>query len=236
MLRNLCITESTNTACLHIPLISSLSRNEIWPGASVAVENQFQNAPTFETDTTAPIDEPETVVDGFRLTAGESVVDSLEVDGTDRFVLTDRRVIYIGGDEDHRNWSFAEVSEVTSVEVTRVSRERSSLMWGILGFIAAVGIWQVATNEKVGIIGGIAMAILGAILLWDYYLITPPSRLLFHAAGKDIGGPLSRSSETGARAFGDRVFEIKSLSAGNTDGSGSGIPAGITRRYRYPVA
>ncbi len=202
----------------------------------MAVEEQFQNVPAFEMDTTAPVDEPESVIDGFRLTDGESVVESLEVDGTDRFVLTNRRVIYIGGDEDHRNWSFADVSEVTSVEVARASRERSSLMWGVLGFIAAVGIWQVATNDKVGIIGGIAMAMLGAILLWDYYLRTPSSRLLFHAAGKDIGGPLSRSSETGARAFGDRVFELKSLSARDTDDSDHGKPAGITRRYRYPVA
>jgi len=202
----------------------------------VAVEDQFQNAPAFEMDTTAPIDEPESVIDGFRLTDGESVVESLEVDGTDRFVLTNRRVIYIGGDEDHRNWSFADVSEVTSVEVARASRERSSLMWGVLGFIAAVGIWQVATNDKVGIIGGIAMAMLGAILLWDYYLRTPSSRLILHAAGKDIGGSLSRSSESGARAFGDRVFELKTLSARDTDDSDPGKPAGITRSYRYPVA
>lgn len=173
----------------------------------------------------------ESLIDGFRLSEGESMIETLEVDGSDRFILTDRRVIYIGGDEDHRNWSFAPVSEISSVEVRRVARERSTLIWGVLGLIAAVGIWQVATNDTVGIIGGIVMAILGAVLLWDFYLRTPPSQLLFRAGGKDIGGPLNRSAETGARSFGDRLFELKSS---RSQDETTAKPAGITRRYRYP--
>ncbi|MDP6822827.1 MAG: hypothetical protein QF554_06000 [Dehalococcoidia bacterium] len=200
----------------------------------MAVEDQFQEPPAFQMDDVAPIAEPEEVIDGFRLTEGESVIETLEVDGTDRFILTDRRVIYIGGDEDHRNWSFAPVSEVTSVEVARVTRERSSLMWGVLGLIAAVGIWQVATNDTVGIVGGIVMAALGAVLLWDYYLRTPPSRLLFHTAGNVIGGPLSRSAEAGARSFGDSVFELKSRKSRASEEAAPSKPAGFTRRFRYP--
>lgn len=202
----------------------------------MAVEDQFQQPSAFESDEAAPIAERESIIDGFRIVDGESVVESLEVGGSDRFVLTDRRVIYIGGDEDHRNWSFAPLSEISSVRVTRVARERSSLIWGVLGLIASIGIWQVATNERVGIIGGVAMAALGAILLWDYYLRTPPSRLLFHAAGRDIGGPLNRSSENGARSFGDRVFELKARDAEKSEESAPAKPAGATRRYRYPGA
>ena len=199
----------------------------------MAVEDQFQQPSAFEADEAAPTASPDLVIDGFRLIDGESVVESLEVGGTDRFVLTDRRVIYIGGDEDHRNWSFAAISEISSVRVTRVARERSSLIWGVLGLIASIGIWQVATNERVGIIGGVVMAALGAVLLWDYYLRTPPSRLLFHVDGKDIGGPLNRSSEDGARSFGDRLFELKARNAANSEGSATAKPAGTTRRYRY---
>ncbi|HIF13544.1 MAG TPA: hypothetical protein EYQ82_11215 [Dehalococcoidia bacterium] len=202
----------------------------------MAVEDQFQQPSAFETDETAPIVEPDSVIDGFRLIEGESVVESLEVGGSDRFVLTDRRVIYIGGDEDHRNWSFAPISEISSVRVTRVVRERSSLIWGVLGLIASIGVWQVATNERVGIIGGVVMAALGVILLCDYYLRTPPSRLLFDAAGKDIGGPLNRSSENGARAFGDRVFELKAHDTEKSEKTAPAKPAGTTRRYRYPGA
>lgn len=202
----------------------------------MAVEDQFQQPSAFESDEAAPVTEQESVVDGFRLVDGESVVESLEVGGSDRFVLTDRRVIYIGGDEDHRNWSFAPLSEISSVRVTRVARERSSLIWGVLGLIASIGIWQVATNERVGIIGGVVMAALGAILLWDYYLRTPPSRLLFHAAGRDIGGPLNRSSEDGARSFGDRLFELKARDGEKSEESAPTKPAGATRRYRYPGA
>lgn len=202
----------------------------------MAVEEQFQQPSSFETDETAPNVEPDSVIDGFRLIEGESVVESLEVGGPDRFVLTDRRVIYIGGDEDHRNWSFASLSEISSVRVTRMVRERSSLIWGVLGLIASIAIWQVATNERVGIIGGIVMAALGAILLFDYYLRTPPSRLLFDAAGKDIGGPIIRSSENGARSFGDRVFELKALENEKFEKSTPVKPAGTTRRYRYPRA
>jgi hypothetical protein len=208
----------------------------------LAVEDQFQRPSAFEADEAASIADlesvpdsiPNSVVDGFRLIDGESVVESLEVGGSDRFVLTDRRVIYIGGDEEHRNWSFAPISEISSVRVTRVARERSSLIWGVLGLIASIGIWQVATNDKIGVIGGIVMALLGAILLWDYYLRTPPSRLLFDASGKDIGGPLNRSSEDGARSFGDMVFELKARNAADSEESASTKPAGTTRRYRYP--
>ena len=202
----------------------------------MAVEDQFQQPSAFETNEPAPILEPDSVIDGFRLLEGESVVESLEVGGSDRFVLTDRRVIYIGGDEDHRNWSFAPISEISSVRVTRVLRERSSLIWGVLGLIASIGIWQVAANDRVGIIGGIVMAALGAILLCDYYLRTPPSRLLFDAAGKDIGGPINRSSENGARSFGDKVFELKAYDAEQSEESAPAKPAGTARRYRYPGA
>lgn len=176
----------------------------------------------------------ESLIDGFRLSDGESIVETLEVDGLDRFILTDRRVIYIGGDEDHRNWSFTPIPEVTSITVSRIARERSTLVWGVLGLIAAVGIWQVATNETVGIIGGIVMAALGAVLLWDFYLRTPPSRLLFRADGKDIGGSLNRSAEAGARSFGDRLFELKFAISREQKDSGPEKPAGTTRRYRYP--
>ena len=196
----------------------------------MAVEDQIQQPPSDEMDN-APADAgQESAVDGFRLSEGETVVETLAVDGSDRFILTERRVIYIGGDDDHRNWSFAPVSEVTSVEVARVPRERSTLVWGVLGLVAAVGIWQVATNDTVGIVGGIVMAVLGAALLWDYYLRTPPSKLLIRAGGKDIGGPLNRSAEAGARSFADSLFELKSRDAIPSK------PAGITRRYRYPGA
>ena len=176
----------------------------------------------------------ESLIDGFRLSDGESIVETLEVDGLDRFILTDRRVIYIGGDDDHRNWSFAPVSEITSVEVARVPRERSTLVWGVLGLVAAVGIWQVATNDTVGIVGGIVMAVLGAALLWDYYLRTPPSKLLIRAGGKDIGGPLNRSAEAGARSFGDRLFELKFAISREQKDNAPERPADTTRRYRYP--
>ena len=215
-----------------------MGRNKIGSEAPVAVEDQSQQSSAFEVDDPVPFVEPAAVVDGFRLAEGESVVETLEVDGANRFILTDRRVMYLGGDEDHRNWSFAPVEQISSIAVTRVSRERSSLLWGVLGLIAAIGIWQVATNDTVGIVGGIVMAILGATLFWDYYLRTPPSRLLFYADGNEIGGPLSRSSEAGARSFGDRVFELKSQNtrgpAHKSGGPGPGKPAGITRRYRYP--
>ena len=201
----------------------------------MAIEEPIHNTSHLHASDHSLVPETSEVIDGFRLTNGESVVEKLEVDGTDRFILTDMRVIYIGGDEDHRNWSFASLSNVSSIEVTRVSRERSSLYWGVLGLIASLGIWQVATNEKVGIVGGIIMALLGALLLWDYYFRTPPSRLVFHAAGQDVGGPLSRSAEAGARAFSDRVFELSSKGSGIESNLPSEKTSTVTPRYRYPA-
>ncbi|MDA1258193.1 MAG: hypothetical protein O3C10_10205 [Chloroflexi bacterium] len=195
----------------------------------MTVEEQLQQAPADEFGGANTRAEPRIVIDGFRLGEHEEIVKMLDIDGSDRFVLTDRRVIYVGGDEDHRNWAFAPVSEVTTVELSRAPRERTTLIWGVLGLVAAVGMWQVATNDTVGIIGGLVMAVLAVVLLWDYYLRTPPSQLVFRAGGKDIGGPLTRSAEAGAREFGDSVFELKSREAVPAR------PAGITRRYRYPA-
>lgn len=168
-------------------------------------------------------------LDGFALAPGEDVIDTLRVSDVDRFVLTNQRIIYAGGADDRRRWAFALLPEITAVEVARSPRERAALVWGVLGLIASVGIWQVATNATVGIVGGIAMAALGLLLLGDYYLRTPPSTLTFRAGGKDVGGPLTREAETGARAFADQLMHVRSELA-------AARAAAQARRPRFPSA
>ncbi len=168
-------------------------------------------------------------LDGFALAPGEDVIDTLRVSDIDRFVLTNQRIIYAGGADDRRRWAFALLPEITAVEVARSPRERAALVWGVLGLIASVGIWQVATNATVGIVGGIAMAALGLLLLGEFYLRTPPSTLTFRAGGKDVGGPLTREAETGARAFADQLMHVRSELA-------AARAAAQARRPRFPSA
>lgn len=172
----------------------------------------------------------ETTLAGFSLAAGEEVIDTLEVGGEDRFAMTTERVIYSGGTEEHRMWSFALISEITSAEVSRAPRDKAMLVWGLLGLVAAVGIWQVSTNAIIGVVGGVAMTALSLLLLGDYYFRTPPSMLVFRAAGQEVGGPLSREAEDRSREFADQIMHARARAEAKRQRSAS------RRRPRFPGA
>jgi len=88
---------------------------------------------------------------------GEEVVATLGDDEGGRFVLTTMRVLHVGGGARPRRWSSAMIEAVSGVELTSRPKDRSSLGWAILGFLGALGIWQVSTNDIVGVVGGIVI-------------------------------------------------------------------------------
>jgi len=112
--------------------------------------------------------------------------------------------------------------------VTARPKDRSSLGWAILGFLGALGIWQVSTNEIVGVGGGIVIGLISAALAIDYLFLDPGSQLVFHAASGDVGGPVRDADAGAARQFADRFFALRAARAREA-GPRHGPP-------RYPCA
>ena len=101
------------------------------------------------------------------------------------------------------------IEAVSGVELTSRPKDRSSLGWAILGFVGALGIWQVSTNDIVGVVGGIVIGLIAAALVIDYLFFDPGSLLLFHAASGDVGGPVREADATAALELADRFFALR---------------------------
>ena len=162
------------------------------------------------------------------LLSGEEIVATLEGDDGARFFLTTARVLHTGGGTTSRRWSSAMIEAVNGVEFASRPKDRSSLGWAILGFLGALGIWQVSTNDVVGIAGGIVIGLISAALAIDYLFFDPGSQLLFHAGSGSVGGPVRDADALAAREFTDRFFALREAKGRR--------PAPSRRLPRYPSA
>ena len=162
------------------------------------------------------------------LLSGEEIVATLEGDDGARFFLTTARVLHTGGGTTSRRWSSAMIEAVNGVEFASRPKDRSSLGWAILGFLGALGIWQVSTNDVVGIAGGIVIGLISAALAIDYLFFDPGSQLLFHAGSGSVGGPVRDADAPAAREFADRFFALREAKGRR--------PAPSRRLPRYPSA
>lgn len=159
---------------------------------------------------------------------GEEVVATLDGDDGGRFVLTAMRVLHVGGGARPRRWSHAMIEAVSSVELASKPKDRSSLGWAVLGFLGALGIWQVSTNDIVGIGGGIVIGLIAAALAIDYLFFDPGAHLLFHAASGDVGGPVRDADAGAAQELARRFFALRAEKERQ--------PRVTRRRPRYPSA
>ena len=160
------------------------------------------------------------------LLAGEELVATLAGDEGARFVLTTMRVMCLAGGSAPLRWSSAMLDAVTGAEVTARPKDRGGLGWAILGFLGAVGIWQVSTNDVVGIGGGIVIGLISAALAIDYLFFDPGSQLMFHAASGSVAGPVRDGDAGVAREFAERLFALRGARAREAEAS--------RRPPRYP--
>jgi len=162
------------------------------------------------------------------LLSGEKIVATLEGDDGARFFLTTARVLHSGGGTTFRRWSSAMIEAASGAELTSKPKDRSSLGWAVLGVLGALGIWQVSTNDIVGIGGGIVIGLISAALAIDYLFFDPGSQLLFHAGSGSVGGPVRDRDVPAAREFADRFFALREAKGRR--------PAPSRRLPRYPSA
>ena len=121
--------------------------------------------------------------------------------GGGRFVLTNLRVLYTGGSEDQVIFEAARLADVVGVRLESRSRDRRSAVWGVIGLLAAICVWQVTRNETVGAIAAAIVGFVSIALLVDYWFRRPGMTLTFLTPGGPVGGQVQDSDADAAQAF-----------------------------------
>ena len=117
------------------------------------------------------------------------------------FVITDRRVLYAGGGEDRIIAESVRLTDVAAVRLERRSRDRRSAVWGVIGLLAAIAVWQVTRSESVGAIAAAVVGVVSIALLADYWLRRPGIMLTFLTPGGPLGGQVEDADAGAAQAF-----------------------------------
>ena len=149
-----------------------------------------------------------------------------------RFILTNLRVLYTGGGEDQVIFGSARLEDIVGVKFERRSRDRCSPIWGIIGLLTAIGVWQVTRNETVGAIAAAIVGFVSIALLADYWFRRPGMTLTFLTPGGPLGGQVQESDADAAEAF---VGRFESQRAAQQDSqptySPPARPYGSTRHH-----
>jgi len=143
---------------------------------------------------------------------GETIVATFDGDEGGSFILTTERVMHVGGGGRSERWASAMIEAVSGADVTSRPKDRSTLGWAVLGFLGALGIWQISTNDVVGIGGGIIIGLIAAALAIDYLFFEPGPVLFFHAASGKVGGPVREADAAEALEFVDRFYALREAS------------------------
>lgn len=126
-------------------------------------------------------------------------------------------------------WGSIPLTAVTGVAIESRERDRGLLIWGILGLIAAFGIWRVASNPNVSLLGSLAVAAISGVLLIQYYFRSPGLQLVVQAGTSGKGIPIGNSDVASAREFALALLAARE----NLVSRPAGPPA---RLPRYPIA
>ncbi len=208
------------------------------PAPVASMRNPAPSTPTPATGSTpAPQAAPQTAAQEPEKTAqrqglldlGASEELMCEVDSGDdgRFVLTNQRLIYQGRSGDDALFSAAAVEDVTAIEFGRRERDARSAWWGVIGLIASIGVWQVTTNESVGMIAGAIVAGISLLLLADYWFRPAGLVLKFGTPGGAVEGPVSGKRVRDAEELAAQVQQLRQQKMpGNRAGSSSHPPGG----------
>lgn len=159
-----------------------------------------------------------------------SAVPTLAGSDGHRLLLHDDRVEIIGGEGARAIWGSIPLAAVTGIGIDQRPKDRGLLAWGILGLLAALGIWGVASNENVKTFGAFAVAAISGVLLVQYYFRPPGLQLLIQAGAAAKGIPIRTSDIPAAKEFALSVLQAR-------DGTASRTESSAWRRVpRYPIA
>ena len=159
-----------------------------------------------------------------------SAVPTLAGSDGHRLLLYDDRVDIVGGEGARSVWGSIPLAAVTGIGIDQRPKDRGLLVWGVLGLLAAFGIWGVASNDNVKTFGALAVAAISGVLLIQYYFRPPGLQLLVEAGASAKGIPISPSDLPAAKEFALSVLQARDRISARTESSG------WRRVPRYPIA
>lgn len=119
------------------------------------------------------------------LLPGESELFSSKTHGRggSEVVLTEKRVLLRGAADEKVLHATMRFSEIDSVTIARSRPSRRSLVWGLIGVGASVGMWQAMDGVgNLRLIIAVIVVLMSVVLLADYFL-RPPDLLVGLRAG-----------------------------------------------------
>ena len=159
--------------------------------------------------------EPPVVSSVSELLPGESALFTSTTHGRggSEVVLTERRVLLRGApDADvlHASMLF---SEIDSVTISRSNPSRRSLVWGLVGIAASIGMWQALDGVgNLRLIIGVIVVLMSAVLLADYFLRPPDLVVGLRAnSGAEMKIGFGQSHADEADRFAARVISMMEM-------------------------
>ena len=153
------------------------------------------------------------------LLPGESVLFTSTTHGRggSEVVLTERRVLLRGAPDADVLHASMRFSEIDSVTISRSRPSRRSLVWGLVGIAASIGMWQALDGVgNLRLIIGVIVVLMSAVLLADYFLRPPDLVVGLRAnsrAEMKIGFGQSHVDE--ADRFAARVISMMEMRSGD---------------------
>ncbi|NQW17722.1 MAG: hypothetical protein HQ478_09590 [Chloroflexi bacterium] len=124
-------------------------------------------------------------------------------------ILNDDHVAVDGSGNDWPGWAVAILTEISAVRVSSRSKDRGALIWGVVGAIAAIGVWQVASNDAVSLIGGLVVGVISLILLGEFFLKPPDLQLDIIVGSNVMSTSIKRGQSGEAREFAMAILDTR---------------------------
>ena len=154
--------------------------------------------------------------EGIRLTGGERIEASLGMgdvaDGGDALLLTDRRIVRIGGGR-NRQRAFAAIDDVSAAEIARQPEGYANYVWAALGFLAALLVWLTIDSPPLSWIAAAVLALMGVYLVIDRLISRGSAYVAVRAGATQIFAALKDADIPAAELLINRLFELKAARA-----------------------
>ena len=128
--------------------------------------------------------------------------------GGSEVVLTQRRVLLRGSPDAKILHASIRLADIDAVRIERASPKRRSLIWGLIGFGASVGMWQALDGVgNLRLFIAAAVVLMSLVLLADYFL-RPPDLVVSLSArsGSELVIDFGQSHTEEADRFAARVI------------------------------
>lgn len=154
--------------------------------------------------------------EGIRLTGGERIEASLGMgdvaDGGDALLLTDRRIVRIGGGR-NRQRAFAAIDDVSAAEIARQPEGYANYVWAALGFLAALLVWLTIDSPPLSWIAAAVLALMGVYLVIDRLISRGSAYVAVRAGATQIFAALKDADIPDAELLINRMFELNAARA-----------------------